>query len=81
MDDTELGRARYGWIFAAVWLFYLADNLSALLDRPDGWQRDLGLAALVGIGGLVYFAVAWVIGGIDKEAIATLRRAKKVSVE
>ena len=41
-------------------------------------ERVIGLGALVGIGGLVYFAVAWVIGGIDREAIATLtRRAKK----
>ena len=45
-------------------------------------ERVLGLGALVGIGGLVYFAVAWVIGGIDREAIATLsRRAKRTEVE
>jgi len=40
-------------------------------------ERVLGLGALVGIGGLVYFTVAWLIGGIDKEAIATLRRRAK----
>ena len=39
-------------------------------------ERVIGLAALVGIGGLVYFAIAWAIGGIDKQAIATLRRTK-----
>ncbi len=45
-------------------------------------ERVIGLGALVGIGGLVYFAVAWLIGGIDKQAIATLlRRSKKVEVE
>jgi putative peptidoglycan lipid II flippase len=44
-------------------------------------ERVVGLAALVGIGGIVYFAVAWTIGGIDKEAIATLRRTKKVVAE
>jgi putative peptidoglycan lipid II flippase len=40
-------------------------------------ERVIGLGALVGIGGLVYFAVAWLIGGMDKEAIATLRRRAK----
>ena len=40
-------------------------------------ERVIGLGALVGIGGIVYFAVAWLIGGIDKEAIATLRRRAK----
>jgi len=40
-------------------------------------ERVVGLGALVGIGGLVYFTVAWLIGGIDKEAIATLRRRAK----
>ena len=33
-------------------------------------ERVVGLGALVGIGGIVYFAVAWLIGGIDQEAIA-----------
>ena len=42
-------------------------------------ERIVGLAALVGTGALVYFAVAWVIGGIDREAIAVLMRRKKVA--
>lgn len=40
-------------------------------------ERVIGLGALVGIGGLVYFTVAWLIGGMDKEVIATLRRRAK----
>ena len=40
-------------------------------------ERVIGLSALVGIGALVYFTVAWLIGGIDKEALATLRRRAK----
>jgi hypothetical protein len=49
----------------------------------DGWffgsvtQRFLGLAALVGIGGLVYFTLAWLIGGIDRQAIKDLRRKRE----
>jgi putative peptidoglycan lipid II flippase len=40
-------------------------------------ERVIGLGALVGIGGLVYFTVAWLIGGIDTEALSTLRRRAK----
>jgi len=42
-------------------------------------ERIVGLAALVGTGALVYFAVAWLIGGIDREAIMILLRRKKVT--
>ena len=38
----------------------------------------IGLGTLVGVGAIVYFTVAWMIGGIDKEAIATLRRRKAI---
>ena len=37
------------------------------------------LGALVGTGAIVYFAVAWMIGGIDREAIMILLRKKKVT--
>jgi hypothetical protein len=40
-------------------------------------ERAIGLAALVGTGALVYFAVAWLIGGIDREAIAILLRRNR----
>ena len=42
-------------------------------------ERIIGLGALVGTGALVYFVVAWVIGGIDREAIMILLRRKKVT--
>ena len=41
-------------------------------------DRLMGLAALVGTGGIVYFAVAWVIGGINRDDILILLRKKKV---
>ncbi len=45
-------------------------------------ERAAGLGALVGGGAIVYFAVAWAIGGIDREAIAVLmRRSRKVEVK
>ncbi|QDP18796.1 murein biosynthesis integral membrane protein MurJ [Sphingomonas xanthus] len=39
-------------------------------------ERVVALGALVGIGGIVYFAVAWMIGGMDRQAIAALGRKK-----
>lgn len=58
MEESERGGFRFGWLFAALWLFYLSENLSALLAHPGGWQRDVGLAALAGFAGL-YLAVVW----------------------
>ena len=40
-------------------------------------DRVIGLGALVGVGAVVYFAVAWIIGGMDQEAIAAFRRRAK----
>lgn len=45
----------------------------------SGIEKFLGVGALVGIGGIVYFAIAWAIGGIDREAILILLRKKKVT--
>jgi two-component system sensor histidine kinase DesK len=57
MSDAELKAARFGWIFAAVWLVYLTGSLSVLLARPNGWQRDVGLVALAGFAVLYLFMV------------------------
>jgi putative peptidoglycan lipid II flippase len=40
-------------------------------------ERIVGLGALVGVGAIVYFTVAWMIGGMDRQAIAALRRRAK----
>jgi putative peptidoglycan lipid II flippase len=37
----------------------------------------LGVAALVAAGSVVYFAVAWVIGAMNKDDILILLRRKK----
>ncbi|MDQ3247409.1 MAG: murein biosynthesis integral membrane protein MurJ [Pseudomonadota bacterium] len=39
-------------------------------------ERAVGLAVLVGTGGVVYFGVAFLIGGVDRQALATLRRRR-----
>jgi two-component system sensor histidine kinase DesK len=59
MSEAEPRNRRFGWVFAAVWLFYLNENLSVLLARPDGWARDVGLAALAGFVVLYLLLVGW----------------------
>ena len=44
--DKAVGRSRFAWAFAPIWLIYLEGTLGALTDRPAGWQRDVGLVAL-----------------------------------
>jgi len=39
-------------------------------------ERLLGVAALVGIGGAVYFTVAWVIGAMNRDDVLILLRRK-----
>jgi two-component system, NarL family, sensor histidine kinase DesK len=49
---------RFGWLFAAIWLFYLAENLRELLKRPNGWERDLGLVALAAFAVMYLVVIA-----------------------
>ncbi|GLY03020.1 histidine kinase [Actinoplanes sp. NBRC 101535] len=44
------GRHRYGWLFAGLWLFYLTENVTALIHDTPGWQRTVGLVAVAGFG-------------------------------
>jgi putative peptidoglycan lipid II flippase len=44
-------------------------------------KRLIGTAALIGTGSIVYFALAWITGGMDKEDILVLLRRKKVEGE
>jgi putative peptidoglycan lipid II flippase len=59
-------------------LFFLR---SALADwfLGSSIERVAGLAILCGTGGLVYFGVAFLIGGVDREALASLRRRRPVT--
>ncbi|MFS0736475.1 murein biosynthesis integral membrane protein MurJ [Sphingomonas sp. 1P06PA] len=40
-------------------------------------ERMAGVAALVGVGGVAYFGVAWIVGALDREAMLILMRRKK----
>lgn len=42
-------------------------------------ERLIGVGALVGAGILTYFALAWVIGGMNKDDLSELVRRKKVA--
>jgi two-component system, NarL family, sensor histidine kinase DesK len=55
LADTRERGWRFGWVFAAVWLFWLNENVKALLHQPNLWWRDVGLVA---VGG---FAVVYVV--------------------
>jgi two-component system, NarL family, sensor histidine kinase DesK len=48
--------ARFGWLFAVIWLVYLANPLSVLVDDAAGWRRVVGLLGLAG------FLASWLVG-------------------
>jgi putative peptidoglycan lipid II flippase len=60
----------------------MAAALYGVREMLDGWffgsivERFVGVVTLVGIGGGVYFTIAWLIGGMDREAIRDLRRRR-----
>jgi len=81
MPGWLVGRVARQFIAAAVMggaLFAINRVLGDMFFGSVG-DRTVGLGALVGTGALVYFTVAWVIGGIDREAISTLTRRKKAA--
>ncbi len=41
-------------------------------------ERMLATAALVGTGGVAYFAIAWLTGAMDRDDVLVLLRRKKV---
>jgi two-component system sensor histidine kinase DesK len=51
-------RMRFSWLFAAVWLFYLAEPMAAAWNHPEMATRLLGEASLIAFA-LVYM---WLFG-------------------
>jgi len=60
---------------ATIWLVggLLEDSFAGSVG-----ERLLGTLALIGAGSVVYFTLAWVTGGMDKEDLLVLLRRKKV---
>jgi putative peptidoglycan lipid II flippase len=56
-------------------LYFLREGLADFFFG-SALERAFGLATLVGVGAVVYFGVAFLIGGVDREAIASLRRRR-----
>lgn len=61
---------------AVLWL--VREQLDGFFVGSAG-RRLVGVAALVSAGGIVYFAVAWVIGAMNRDDILILLKKKKVS--
>jgi putative peptidoglycan lipid II flippase len=59
-------------IMGAV-LYFLQRLLGGAFTGGVG-ERVMGLAVIVGTGGVLYFGIAWLIGGIDREDFKTLFR-------
>ena len=63
---------------ATIWL--VGQVLGGYFSGRIG-QRLIGTVALIGAGSLVYFALAWITGGMDKEDLLVLLRRKRVEDE
>jgi two-component system sensor histidine kinase DesK len=55
-DTDDMARFRHGWIFAAVWLFYLADPISAIHSQGRGFGQVVAYVAVT-LFGLVYCGI------------------------
>ncbi|HEX8125908.1 MAG TPA: murein biosynthesis integral membrane protein MurJ [Allosphingosinicella sp.] len=80
------------WLASRIFRQFLAGvamvaALIAVRMLLGGWftggvgRRMIGVAAIVGVGLAVYFPAAWLLGGMDKEALKTLLRRKKRPVQ
>ena len=61
-------------------LFVLQRMLGDVFTGGVG-ERVIGLGIIVGTGATLYFGIAWVIGGIDRDDIRTLLRRSPALVE
>jgi putative peptidoglycan lipid II flippase len=59
-------------------LYLVREALAGFFAGSAG-RRLVGVAALVSVGGIVYFAVGWVIGAINRDDILILLRKKKAA--
>jgi putative peptidoglycan lipid II flippase len=65
-----------GAMAAALW--FVTGQLSSFFAGSEG-RRLVAVAALVSAGGITYFAVAWVIGAMNRDDILFLLRRKKAA--
>jgi putative peptidoglycan lipid II flippase len=72
---SRVARQLVAALAMAATLYFLREALADLFFG-GALERVIGLGALVGAGGLVYFGIAFLIGGVDRDAIASLRRKR-----
>jgi putative peptidoglycan lipid II flippase len=60
----------------AAALYFVGQALEGYFAGSTG-RRLIGIGALVGVGGIVYFVIAWVIGAMNRDDILILLRKKK----
>ena len=73
----RLARQLIAALAMAAALYLVREQLEGFFAGSAG-RRLIGVGALVGAGGLVYFAVAWTIGAMNRDDILILLRRKKV---
>jgi putative peptidoglycan lipid II flippase len=61
-------------------LFFLQRWLGDVFTGGVG-ERVVGVGLIVGTGAALYFGIAWVIGGIDREDFKTLLRRSPALAE
>ncbi len=63
-NDGRIGtaRARYIWVWAAVWLFYMISPIQAAWHHPEAWRR------VVGITFALLFSALYIVGFIRLRA-------------
>jgi two-component system sensor histidine kinase DesK len=69
---------RVGWLFAAIWLVYLAQPVGVLWRNPDLARRYVGLAALIAFAAL--FVVTFAVVRLRRSRYQGLPRAVGVGV-
>ena len=74
---TRLAKQLLAALAMGVTIWLVGQFLGNLFSGSVG-QRLIGTVALIGAGGIVYFALAWITGGMDREDLLVLLRRKKV---
>lgn len=74
---SRIARQLIAALAMAAALYLVREQLDGFFAGSAG-RRLIGVGALVSVGGAVYFAVAWVIGAMNRDDILILLRKKKV---
>ncbi len=74
---SRIARQLVAGVAMAAFLWGIRIVLGSWFASDSFLQRLVGVAALVGGGMAVYFPLAYILGGIDREALKTLLRRKK----